>query len=166
MKNKSLSTLLALFITSAFISPLQAQETPEEIVPTVIDLLTKGCDSHGVGEACALLSQAFYDGLGVELNYVTSLHYSTKGCEKVDNPSGIACYLAAQDYENEVFFELDYEKAHALYDKGCELDNSDSCWNVAYNFENGYGVKENSRQANKFYRKACDLGDQDACDEL
>ena len=165
-----------LFTLSCAIYPVtsSAQETletnkaqsPEALIALAIESLRQACDSHGKGQACALLSQAYYDGLGIQKNLPNSLQYSSKGCDKVEEPSGVSCYLAAQDYESEIFLELDYEKANSLYEKGCELNNSDACYELANNYYYGYGVEESTRKATKYYQKACDLGDKAACDEF
>lgn len=137
-----------------------------DCVELAISLLTQSCNTHGKGEACALISQALYDGLGMDKNLSSSLQYSAKGCEDVAEPNGASCNLAGLDYDDGIIVDLDEAKAHSYYLKGCKLNNSDACWNAAYNYEYGTGVSESAKLSQKFYRKACELGDEDACEEL
>ena len=168
MNMKLLSSIFTLTITmlATYSNISHAQEDAEQLMDNAIKSLTEACNTYGNGGACALVSQAYYDGLVVEQDYKTSLRFSSKGCDKVKKPHGVSCYLAGSDYDSDIFLTEDYAEGHKYYLKGCKLNDHNSCNEIAVNFENGYGVDEDPEQAEAFYKKACKLGSKLACDEL
>jgi len=58
--------------------------------------------------------------------------------------------------------QKDHEKALKFYQKGCELNDADSCTLLGY-YEYKNGDKE---KAKKLLKKACELGNKDACNYL
>jgi len=162
----SLTTIIITSLSNITHADNTANCNDTSCVDFAIGILTKSCDEHGQGDACALMSQALYYGLGVERNLTSSLHYSKNGCDDVAEPSGASCNFAGLDYDDGIIVSVDETKAHSYYLKGCKLDSGDACWNAAYNYEYGVGVSESIKLSQKYYRKACKLGDEAACDEL
>lgn len=65
------------------------------------------------------------------------------------------------------YFEADnIEIAAKAYTKGCELNDSTSCYNIATIYEDGYIGEPDFLKAVPFYQKGCELLDSDACTEL
>lgn len=61
--------------------------------------------------------------------------------------------------------QQDYVKAFEYFQKGCEQEDDNSCFEMGYAYYEGNGVKQDFTKAKKFYGKACDLGHQTSCNE-
>ena len=57
-----------------------------------------------------------------------------------------------------------YPKAFKYYQKGCEQEDTSSCFQVGYAYYTGNGVKQDFTKAKAFYSKACDLGENLGCE--
>lgn len=77
--------------------------------------------------------------------------------------SGIACTQLGFNYATGNGVEKDFERAHQLYKKGCELGHARGCNNLSYSFENGIGVEKNQFEAFKASQKGCNGGYEGAC---
>lgn len=69
--------------------------------------------------------------------------------------------LAKQYLEND-----DITKAIQFHIKGCELNDSASCYNIATIYTEDYYVERDFLKAVPFYKKSCKLNDNDACTDL
>jgi uncharacterized protein len=60
----------------------------------------------------------------------------------------------------------DQARANALYQKACDADQRDGCYNIAFVYGNGVGVPVDQARATELLIKSCQLGLQKACDTL
>ena len=56
-----------------------------------------------------------------------------------------------------------YTKAIELYNRSCDLGDTDQCEYLGYLYEEGIGVKKNYTIAREFFKKACYLGSNNGC---
>ena len=72
---------------------------------------------------------------------------------------GDKCYAAGFDYQvgTDTIIK-DENKALKYLEKGCSLENAESCDRLAFNYEKGYRVEKNKEKAVEFYKKACMFG--------
>lgn len=76
---------------------------------------------------------------------------------------GDKCYAAGLDYqEGTDTIKIDENKALKYLEKGCELDNADSCRSLGHYF-NKKNENRNLEKASSYYKKACELGDGASC---
>lgn len=57
-----------------------------------------------------------------------------------------------------------YPKAFKYYQKGCEQEDTSSCFQVGYAYYTGNGVKQDFTKVKAFYSKVCDLGEDLGCE--
>lgn len=77
----------------------------------------------------------------------------------------IKCYNLASNHAKGINgVAVNYEIAHILYKKVCDLDDTAGCSDLAYMYERGMGVKPDATQALKLYKKACLKGNGIACE--
>jgi TPR repeat protein len=50
-----------------------------------------------------------------------------------------------------------------FYEKACDLQSGDACYNVAIIYRGGFGVVKNRTQEKAFYKKGCDVGLKAGC---
>lgn len=55
------------------------------------------------------------------------------------------------------------EKGHKLLEKGCNLEDAQSCKTLGIIHEKGIGVNINAMIAQEYYEKACALGEYSTC---
>lgn len=73
------------------------------------------------------------------------------------------CYAAGLDYQKGTdTIKIDENKALKYLEKGCELDNADSCRSLGHYF-NKKNENRNLEKASSYYKKACELGDGASC---
>lgn len=77
---------------------------------------------------------------------------------------GGAC--VALGYRSHTAEPADLAGAISGYERGCDLDNSNGCYNLGVMVRDGEGLDADLRGAAYLFDKACTLGDPDACYNL
>lgn len=60
-------------------------------------------------------------------------------------------------------FEIEQGRVVRLYQRACELEDANGCFNLAAAFRAGEGVERSASEALKYFRRACDRGMNKAC---
>ncbi len=54
-------------------------------------------------------------------------------------------------------------KAVEYYQKACDLDDGESCFNLGFMHYAGIGIRQSKTKALEYFGKACDLKSKDGC---
>lgn len=84
-----------------------------------------------------------------------------------DDGNSKSCFNLALAYNNGYDqVEKNFTQATVFYDKGCALNESNSCLNLGVMYFYGEGVFEDIIKSKQFLQKACELGNNDACKNI
>ena len=141
-------------------------------------LYQKACDLD-FGTGCYNLGYSYENGLGLseDINKAKSLYGKAcrlglnDGCtHKINDPKknvivnntcskGDECLDKALQYEKAGYII----KANALYQKACDFNEGQGCFNLGYNYKYGIGLSKDINKAKSLYYKACRIGVKQAC---
>lgn len=77
------------------------------------------------------------------------------------------CYQAGMVYaDGDNGVTADAAKATALYEKGCDRELGQACFNLAWQYLRGTGAPRDEKRGRDLLQRACILGDASGCDEL
>ncbi len=134
--------------------------TDEKIIQKVIECY-RLCADHGMAVAALNLGTFYYEGRGVEQDYVKAYELyksaADEGVPKAFCNVGYCFYYGRHQ-------EVDYEKAYEYFSLGAMLHNDANClYKLGDMFSNGYYVEKNERYAFILYARAFNVisGDED-----
>ena len=95
---------------------------------------------------------------GLDTNYLKN------SCE---NGNSKSCFNLALAYSNAYDqVRKDFTQATIFYEKGCALNEANSCLNLGVMYFYGEGVFEDLNKSKQFLEKACKLGNNEACKNI
>ncbi len=147
-ENKNLQELESLCENNDFKACHRAGATHTDRTQSV-KLFEKSCNG-GYGKGCA--------NLGFNYEYGSNVGQNTQKAIELGENGGY--YFLGKLYTKQ-----DDTKVFEYFQKGCEQEDDNSCFEMGYAYYEGNGVKQDFTKAKKFYGKACDLGHQTSCNE-
>jgi serine/threonine protein kinase len=122
-----------------------------------VPLYDKLC-AQGDQAACVSLGWAYFYGNGIQQNDVHGMDLWSKAC---DAGNGSGCGTLAVVYR---LTGSSAAKALPFAEKGCSLNDADSCFTLGLDYWNGSAVTQDQEKAREFLQKACKLGVKAGCD--
>lgn len=105
--------------------------------------LQKKCDSGDANE-CFNLGTMYYDGKGVQKDYIKAVELYQKAC---DGGDADVCNILGIMYGNGKGVKQDSAKAVELYQKACDGGNANGCSNLGAMYDDGEGVKQGNNSS-------------------
>lgn len=95
-----------------------------------------------------------------EKYYIKSCDYNnSRGCRLLGS---LYYWYSSKHKDNDIAAKMT-EKGHKLLEKGCNLEDAQSCKTLGIIHEKGIGVNINALIAQEYYEKACALGEYSTC---
>ncbi len=114
---------------------------------------------QGMAKAQYNLALCYYNGKGIEKDYVKATEWYSKAAEQgyaeAQHNLG-ACYYNGKGVEN------DSVKAAEWYLKAAEQGHANAQYELGYMYEQGYGVEQNDVKAEEWYTRAAEKGHKKA----
>lgn len=142
------------------------EEIPMNAIREKLDLAVRcfrESSNLGNGAGSLNLSECFYNGVGVELDFVQALNLAKKAIAEKE-PRAYRALARCYSVGNPIVFEP--EEAFKLYQTGASLGDVRCYANLGYCYLAGIGVEENRDKALEEYRKGVEAGDGNAAYEL
>ena len=76
------------------------------------------------------------------------------------NGSAKDCEILGELYA----YKNDYARAVPYFQRSCELNKANGCYNLAILYLNGHGVAQSPAATRHYANKACELGHQSGCE--
>lgn len=151
-----------------------------ELVERNIEKSTKlyrfTCESYSIGKSCHNYANSLFYGRGIKKDACRALDYYSRACL---SGHAVSCFNAGQMYFSEnkevrAAIKRDLDKAATLFEKGCVLNNPDSCSLGTYLYYSNFaGMREtkdkpalkaeHEEKALRFAERGCKLNELNCC---
>ena len=132
--------------------PSRAAEIFREACARKVDADDESTRIH----ACVLLGALEINGLGVAEDVETGLARSNEGCARGD---AFGCFNVGALYAD----REDYRRAAEFYDKACNGNDAEACFELALLYDEAKGVPFDPARSSDLFRRACAGGFTAAC---
>lgn len=106
------------------------------------------------------------DGCIVKSDEKSCLNLSSYLEKECENGSKAKCFLFADMLQRGLGVEKDVVRAFDIFNKGCENNVSESCYEASVHYLEGKGTSHSFEESTTTLLKACDLGSKRACQIL
>jgi Trypsin-like peptidase domain/Sel1 repeat len=125
-----------------------------------VPLYQKACSS-GEQEACISLGWAYFYGNGIQINDDKAEDLWSTAC---DAGAGYGCGSLVAIERLTSYGRQGAVTALPFAQKGCLLNDADSCFTLGLDYWNGIAVAQDQEKAKELFQKACNLGVKAGCD--